>query len=45
MIVSCPACEGPGLLLGALGKLLWFRCRHCGVEFSVKEEKHESQSG
>lgn len=32
--VFCPACEGPGMELGSLGRLKWFRCRDCGIEFN-----------
>lgn len=32
-IPSCPICGGPGVLLGALGLLRWFRCRACGTDF------------
>lgn len=30
----CPACSGPGVLLGSLGSLRHFRCRDCGIDFS-----------
>ena len=33
---DCPACGGPGVELGALGKLKWYRCRNCGIEFNVE---------
>jgi hypothetical protein len=32
--VDCPACGGVGALLGGLGNLTWFRCVHCGTDFS-----------
>lgn len=31
---DCPACLGPGLSLGGFGRLHWFRCRDCGIDFS-----------
>jgi hypothetical protein len=31
----CPACHGCGRVLGALGALRWYRCRACGVDFSL----------
>ena len=34
----CKLCEGSLYLLGILGNLAWFRCRHCGVEFSENVE-------
>lgn len=30
----CPACDGPGELLGHLGTLAHYRCRHCGWGWS-----------
>jgi hypothetical protein len=27
-------CAGPGVALGQLGNLRWFRCRDCGMDFS-----------
>ena len=33
---TCPACQGPGYLLGKLGQLLHFRCRNCGIDFSIE---------
>lgn len=30
----CPLCAGDGVLLGTLGRLRWFRCRDCGMDFS-----------
>jgi predicted nucleic acid-binding Zn ribbon protein len=34
---GCPACGGIGMLLGQLGRLFWFRCRQCGIDFSSKK--------
>jgi tRNA(Ile2) C34 agmatinyltransferase TiaS len=34
---SCPYCEGPMYLLGQLGKLIWKRCRNCGLQTSTEE--------
>jgi predicted nucleic acid-binding Zn ribbon protein len=31
---DCPACEGLGQRMGALGNKIHFRCRDCGIEFS-----------
>lgn len=33
----CPICNGNGVPLGQLGKLFWFRCRQCGMEFSINQ--------
>lgn len=30
----CPACSGPLTVLGVLGQIKHFRCRHCGLEWS-----------
>jgi hypothetical protein len=35
---ACPACGGPGVPLGALGRRAHFRCRNCGIDFSHLEE-------
>ena len=32
--VLCPKCEGEAVPLGALGKLMWYRCRDCGIDFN-----------
>ena len=32
--VFCPVCGGLAALMGGLGKLLWFRCVQCGIEFN-----------
>lgn len=32
----CPACDGPGVLLGQLGSRIHYRCRNCGLDFSHK---------
>jgi transposase-like protein len=31
---SCPLCDSALSLLGKLGRLNWFRCTGCGMEFS-----------
>lgn len=33
----CPMCRGSGLFMGTLGTKDWYRCRNCGMEFSVDE--------
>lgn len=42
--VSCPVCDGQGAILGALGRLLWFRCIQCGIEFNVSNSQEEFQT-
>jgi tRNA(Ile2) C34 agmatinyltransferase TiaS len=32
---ECPVCPGPGVMLGPLGRLMYWRCRDCGSEFST----------
>lgn len=34
--LTCPVCGGAAFALGKLGKLTWFRCRDCGMDFSQK---------
>ena len=36
--MTCPICNGPLSFLGRLGSLLWFRCRHCGIEVNQEDE-------
>ena len=31
---SCPMCDGPAGILGALGRLVHWMCRDCGWMFS-----------
>jgi DNA-directed RNA polymerase subunit RPC12/RpoP len=37
-IANCPACDGPGMLLGEMAGRVHYRCRNCGLDFSHKEE-------
>lgn len=39
--MACPACGGIGVKLGALGRLIWYRCRQCGIDYS-KESKRKN---
>lgn len=36
--VACPVCGGPGVELGTLGTREYFRCRNCGMDFSMVKE-------
>ena len=31
---TCPVCPGRGVPLGQLGRLRWYRCRDCGIDFN-----------
>ncbi|MCP1392156.1 MAG: hypothetical protein J5I35_05310 [Methanothrix harundinacea] len=33
-VPDCPACGGPGVILGKLGNRWHFRCRGCGIDYS-----------
>lgn len=33
---ACPCCRGAGVELGRLGHLDHFRCRSCGIVFSLE---------
>lgn len=34
---ECPECSrGRGVSMGFLGKVLWFRCRDCGMEYNMQ---------
>jgi hypothetical protein len=32
---QCPVCGGPAVAIGELGQRRHFRCRDCGIDFSV----------
>lgn len=32
---DCPRCDGWGRTLGQMGRLCWFRCVDCGMDFSL----------
>ncbi len=36
--MKCSLCGGDLGLLGKLGRLLWYKCRHCGMLFSRKSK-------
>lgn len=36
MYRNCPNCPGQAYELGGLGNLKHYRCRDCGIQFSVK---------
>ena len=42
--IYCDGCGGPGIPMGILGNLAWFRCRNCGGQFScdVNEIQQEN---
>jgi transposase-like protein len=33
-MTTCPCCGGEGSYLGGLGRLEWFRCQDCGLDFN-----------
>jgi hypothetical protein len=35
---GCPVCGGPGVPLGHLGHLAWYRCRDCGMDFNLDDQ-------
>lgn len=40
--VHCPACDGPGVLLGQLGNRIHYRCRNCGMDFNEKVDPNHT---
>lgn len=32
-MIDCPVCGGDAAEMGCLGRLMWYRCVCCGVEF------------
>lgn len=39
--MNCPVCGGPLSMLSCLGRLLWFRCKACGLDVSQELEEEE----
>ena len=39
--LTCQLCGGTLMLLGQLGRLAWYRCRHCGFDFSKEFKRRE----
>jgi hypothetical protein len=39
---DCQMCGGAGVFLGWLGLSAWFRCRQCGMEFSLEVEREHA---
>jgi len=35
----CPICGGPGMSMGILGRKHWFRCRDCGMQWSIDAKR------
>ena len=42
---QCPSCGcDECCILGRLGRLIWFRCRACGIEFSTDVRTEEDSA-
>lgn len=41
--MHCPACDGPGVLLGSLGNRIHYLCRNCGMHFNEKLDHGHSE--
>ena len=39
---QCPTCGGEGHLIGDLGQRRHFRCRACGIDFSLNQQRKTS---
>ena len=37
-MTDCPMCAGEAAPLGQLGRVIWYRCRACGWQFSLATE-------
>ena len=33
---TCPLCNSYAAFMGSLGKLDWYRCTGCGIEFNIE---------
>lgn len=42
---ECPACGGPGGVLGSLGRRTHYSCRNCGMEFSQQPDEPTPAKG
>ena len=40
--MRCKLCNGLLQFLGNLGLMDWFRCRHCGMEWSIQSRDEGS---
>jgi ribosomal protein L37AE/L43A len=38
-ITPCPVCLGDGILLARMASLVWYRCRHCGMDFNRQRRR------
>lgn len=41
MDIECPVCGGQGQVQGFLGQLTHYRCRNCGMWFSIDTPKEQ----
>lgn len=41
---SCPMCGGNPVMLGALGNRAHFRCRSCGMDYSIEAGEIETET-
>lgn len=39
--IYCTTCEGQALPLGKLGKLNYYKCRDCGMDFAYEIKEKE----
>jgi len=39
----CPVCGGLELYLGALGRLDWFNCQNCGMQFNQESDNQDNE--
>ncbi len=42
--LDCPACDGVGLYMGTLGRLEWYCCDDCGIQFNYLVERGATPS-
>ena len=42
---DCDCCGGIAFHIGFLGATAWFRCRDCGIEFSLVLHNEEKTKG
>lgn len=40
---TCPYCKGTACVLGNLGRIIYYRCQDCGIQFSVQPKKEKAK--
>jgi transposase-like protein len=44
-MLKCPACKGSGVVRGTLGRIKWYRCQDCGLDFYKEKPRRFKGEG